>query len=400
MIHILSSKNIDKYIDKISSYKIIFNRMLSLCNDLYLIICKDFSNKEKISISMVAKKLNQLKYIFIYFDEANFDAIEKLSYFNNFTNVKVGKEYVGILKSELLPIRCEWVHVTADNDISSFETIDGKRVKISHVTFDDDFDDSLANVRNIDELSGYRFPESATHLTFGDKYNRVLICLSKNIIYLEFGRCFDKIINPYQLLSVQYLKFGKFYNQDFNFFMLDNLKHLTFGDEFNRCVTNKLPLSITHLVFGNNFNQIVNFTAQKNLTHLTLGVCFNNTILKCLPQFLTHLTLGQNFNQPIKGAIPMRVTHLTFGTCFNQPINKCIPKSVTHLIFGDWFNQPVDGLLPSSIIELTFGSRFNKPINNIPASVRRLTFTNKYNFVQQIPVTVIDLFIAGTRIKR
>jgi len=259
--------------------------MLSLCTELYLIISKNFNDKDKIAMSMTAKKLFGLRDIFTYDSEVDFDAIRKLPYFNNFTNVKMGEQYVSESGAEILPLKCERVHAIVHDHIPLFKTIAGKCVNTWHITFNDNF-----NTVTFDTKSAHIFRTSVTHLTFSKNFNCLMYYyIPNNIIYLDFGYHFNKYIYPPVLKLIKYLKFGKCYNQDADFSLLKNLIHLTFGDDFDRSVTNKLPSSLTHLTFGSNFNQQIN-NIPSSVTHLTFTSGYK--FVESIPSTVTFLVIN------------------------------------------------------------------------------------------------------------
>ena len=85
------------------------------------------------------------------------------------------------------------------------------------------------------------------------------------------------------------------------------------------------------------------------------------------------------------------ITHLTFGTCFNQSID-IFPNSITHLTFGYEFNQKINlsnqimylkldcnnqyliDNFPHSIKELELDYAFDLKLNNLPNSIKKITF--------------------------
>jgi len=282
--------------------------MLSLCADLYLMISRDLNDQEKIRMSMMAKKLVGLKYIFTYVDKIYFNTIKNLSFFDNFTNVMVSQNSFGMWPN-ILPIKCKYVHVTLhEYKIPIFKTTLGKYVRITHLKFDDEFNIKICS-HGPDDVIYDGIPGSVTHLTFGNSFNHPCY-IPANVTHLIFGSSFDEQMYIPISESIKYLKLGDRCNLRPDFSYFKNITHLIFGNDFNQPIDKKLPATITHLTFGNNFNQQIH---------------------DIIPEKVTHLTFGDNFNQLIIGAIPNSVTHLTFGRDFDKKMQEYIPKSVTHL---------------------------------------------------------------------
>jgi hypothetical protein len=177
---------------------------------------------------------------------------------------------------------------------------------------------------------------------------------------------------------------------------------------FNQPLLNELDnlISLTHLTFGYNFNQPLYHSLDNliSLTHLSFGCnCnFNQPLHHSLDKLssLTHLTFGLNFNQPLLNELDnlTSLTHLTFGLNFNQPLLNELDKlsSLTHIGLGNKFKQKHDlpfniksiklycnnqyyiNYLSDNIEEIEFGNKFNLELNNLPSSIKKISF-DKYN---------------------
>ena len=86
-------------------------------------------------------------------------------------------------------------------------------------------------------------------------------------------------------------------------------------------------------------------------------------------------TFGWNFNQQVE--LPQNLIHLTFGEFFNQQVE--LPFNVVYLKLNS--NNNIIDYLPSSIEELELGLTFNLELNNLPNSIKKISFILccKYN---------------------
>ncbi len=123
---------------------------------------------------------------------------------------------------------------------------------------------------------------------------------NKTIKEIQFGHNFNQPIDGLPEVgrsflpnSITHLTFGNNFNKSINK-LPSSITHLEFGNNFNRPVNN-LPNSITHLTFGNNFEQSVD-NLPNLITHLTFGHWFN-LLVNNLPNSITHLTFGERFNK-------------------------------------------------------------------------------------------------------
>ena len=110
-----------------------------------------------------------------------------------------------------------------------------------------------------------------------------------------------------------------------------------------------------------------------------MGEKFNQTIVN-LPNNLTHLIFGNSFNQALTN-LPHGLTHLSFGFHFNQKI-----KTLPNIVFLklNCNNQYIIDYLPNSVEELRLNSEFNLELNNLPTSLRKITFTRYCNYNKEL----------------
>jgi hypothetical protein len=358
--------------------------MLKLYDDLIINIGEDLTDKEKITLSMVSKKLNKFKHKFIYREQIIITKINNLSFFDNF-------ESVIMFNDGRYPKNVKYIYCKANTQTVIFPNI-------THLTFSNDFDQPINNC----------IPDSVTHLTFGQNFNQSIKgCIPNSVTHLIFGSDFDKSIAQHIPDGVTHLTFGKYFTGSIENNLPKKLKSLTLGPHFpytekhipesvtdltlikinrylaNFCLLSSvthltldvglafpggsikqiIPLSVIHLTLGGYFDHhLIPNDIHESVTHLTFGEYFNQRISNCIPRSVTHLTFGRDFNQYIKKSLPRSVTHLTFGRDFNQCIKKSLPQSVTHVTFGHCFNQSID-TIPLSVIKIILSKNYNKPIH-------------------------------------
>ena len=157
-----------------------------------------------------------------------------------------------------------------------------------------------------------------THLTFDDNFDQPIINIPN---------------------TVKYLTFGFYFNRSINNVIPNGVIHLIFGCKFNLIIRDTIPNSVTHLTFGCKFYVSKMDIIPNSVTHLTFG-CSINESKKHYDKFYLMMN-----------AIPDSVTHLTFGYYFNAIINNIIPNSITHLTFGYYFNQSIANSIPNSVTQ-------------------------------------------------
>jgi hypothetical protein len=230
-----------------------------------------------------------------------------------------------------------------------------------------------------------------------------------------FSPEFNKPLDPELLLNYKKIIFS---NYELNYSLFEvyennyfkNLHYI--GSMFNQTLDDSLNklTSLTHLTFGYRFNQKLDDTLNKltSLTHLTFGYSFNQTLDDSLNELtsLTHLTFGRSFNHPLSNSLDKLtlLTNLTFGYWFNQPLINSLEKltSLTHLTLGYSFNQKDDlpfvvksitiecnnsyytDFLPSSIEEIELGHYFSLELNNLPSSIKKISFYKKSKYNKEL----------------
>jgi hypothetical protein len=139
------------------------------------------------------------------------------------------------------------------------------------------------------------------------------------------------------------------------------------GSKFNQEVD--LPLNLVHINFGYRFDQKVDL--PPNLVHINFGCRFDQKV--DLPSNLTHLTFGDYFNQKVN--LPYNLKHLTFGYDFNQKVD--LPLDIKYLKINSNNKNLID-YLPDSIEELVLDCDFNLELNDLPQSIKKITFYSNY----------------------
>jgi len=88
-----------------------------------------------------------------------------------------------------------------------------------------------------------------------------------------------------------------------------------------------------------------------------------------------------NFNK-ICILLPETIKYIRLSNEYNGNL-ACLPSTITHIIFGHKYNNQADNL-HFSIEYLFFGELFNKPIDNLPSCLKKLLFTQKSDFNQNL----------------
>jgi len=137
--------------------------------------------------------------------------------------------------------------------------------------------------------------------------------------------------------------------------------------KFNQPLSNSLAslTSLTHLIFKGIFNQ----SLTNSLESLIL---------------LSHLSLSINFNQ--KDDLPTNIKSLTID-CNNLFYIDFLPYGIEEIKLGIIFNLELDNL-PSSIKKISFfkGSNYNKELNCLPNKLEILELPERYNLqIKNIP---------------
>jgi hypothetical protein len=149
-----------------------------------------------------------------------------------------------------------------------------------------------------------------------------------------------------------------------------------FKPEFNKPLDDYINIiqKYDNLIFSNYSDITICIKTNNQYEYEFTKYYFNQAVIN-LPPNLTHLTFGYYFNQEVIN-LPPNLTHLTFGYYFNQEVD--IPFSVKYLKLN-CNNQNIIDYLPDSIEELELENYFNLELNNLPSSLKKLTF-NKYSF--------------------
>jgi len=160
--------------------------MLSLSSDSILQICRSFSDRDKIRLAAVSKRLDYLTHKFTYYDRIDLEKIVELPYFDNFKHVEV-------------------------SDLK------------------------------------YKCPKFLTHLMFGDRFNQsVKGYIPGTVTHLTFGHHFNQPIEDCIPISVTHLSFCFRFNQSIDG-NIPSVTHLKFGYHFNPKMLNFIPLSVVQI---------------------------------------------------------------------------------------------------------------------------------------------------------
>ena len=325
---------------------------------------KKFSEFEFIKDSCPIKLFNEsLKFIFkklkcknVYVNKyLTEDELEILKN-NKVKNIKI-KDISNISKLNIFPDypELETLEFIFNQPIDDFFSSFPKSVRLTHITFYEDFNQSIDNLRHLNYL---------THLTFHHEINRPINILPINLTHLIL-KFFDQPIDNLQSNSLTYLDFGFIFNQPIvGLKNLPNLTYLDLGRNFNQPIEDLQYLSnLTHLYFSSNFNQpIVCLKYLPKLTYLSFATSnhFNQTI-NYLPPSLISLELSSAFNQPIDVNLPNMTNLQYINNQFLTNFNKF--KSLRTIRFGNDFNQSIDTLSELSLLtSIYFGNNFNRSL--------------------------------------
>ncbi|KAK5577685.1 hypothetical protein RB653_002630 [Dictyostelium firmibasis] len=289
---------------------------------------------------------------------------------------------------------------------------------IKKLKFHDEFNSPLSK-----DLFKDGTGDSVTSITMGNRFNKPLNWLPKNLKSIKLGWEFQQNIYPGQLPStLESIRFSDSYRGTITPGSLgefvnginvvyDGINHQKIGkiENFNE---NKIPSSAVCLEFGSNFNGFIQpgdiphsvtslkfplFYNQKiragtlppSIKSITFGDHWDRFIEPfSLPPSLTSLKFGKRFNNrvdsgPNQVIIPSSITNLEFGASFNQviPIGLFRNSSLKNLKFGEQFDQVIhERTLPKTLISLDLGG-FNKPIlvGSLPQSLENLRFGSFFN---------------------
>uniref|UniRef100_A0A6C0C8B5 F-box domain-containing protein n=1 Tax=viral metagenome TaxID=1070528 RepID=A0A6C0C8B5_9ZZZZ len=181
--------------------------MLSLCDDIFLKLSEELTDKEKIYLTMICKQTDTLKYKFIYKEAIHVYKICKLLYFDNFECVSVSRV------SRKCPKAAKQISLRAYSP--SFPPF------ITHLTYE-----CKKPIINI--------PQTVTHLTFGNSFNRAIDNIPQSVTHITFGASFDQPIKDIIPSSVTHLYFGLHFDQEIKNYIPHSVTHLKFGFFFFR----------------------------------------------------------------------------------------------------------------------------------------------------------------------
>jgi hypothetical protein len=183
--------------------------MLSLPDEMFLMMSGKMNDRRKIRLSMTCRQLNKMKYKMIYSKMMKIKKAAQLPYFDNFSNIFISDRITML-------------------------------------------------------------PKHITNLTFGDKFNRsIKDCIPTSVTHVRFGWHFDQPIKDCIPLSVTHLIFGFKFNQPIKDCIPPSVTHLTFGEYFNQSIKDCIPISVTHLTLGKGFDQPIS-DMPRTLKEITL----------------------------------------------------------------------------------------------------------------------------------
>ena len=141
---------------------------------IYITTFLDIPNRLK--FLSLSKNLHILKDKINYDDKINFDLINKLWYYDRFTNV-VTNYAISVFPKFINHLTFGW---SFNQDIK-----DCIPNSVTHLTFDDDFNQDIKDC----------IPNSVTHLTFGNYFNQnIKDCIPNSVTHLTFGYNFNQDI--------------------------------------------------------------------------------------------------------------------------------------------------------------------------------------------------------------
>jgi hypothetical protein len=165
---------------------------------------------------------------------------------------------------------------------------------------------------------------------------------------------------------------------------IKNCKKIIFSDydDYKICMetNNKYIEKYVRHYKCSRFNQPLSnlLNNLNNITQLTFGYCFNHPISGALNNLnkLTQLTLGYMFDQELN--IPLNIKILKLD-CNNKIIDN-LPNSIEELYLGEYFNSELNNL-PNSIKIISFVkySKYNRELNNLSKSLEKLYLPEKYD---------------------
>ena len=212
------------------------------------------------------------------------------------------------------------------------------------VSFGSEFD------RKIDGL----IPSSVTDLTFGSKLCQKIQLLPHALQKLVIVGNIERPLMDIVPASVTHLAVRKLLPNALSMGFPETVTHLTVDNHWDRrlaCIDKithltllrldggksncEIPSSVTHLTIS---SWMKNLKIPITVKHLSIGYTYtldNDTI----PASVTHLVLRYDFDGPIENMIPASVTHLTFKSRYDTE-KYVIPSTVKYLTLTNP-NKPV-----------------------------------------------------------
>ena len=177
--------------------------------------------------------------------------------------------------------------------------------------------------------------------------------------------------------------------------MPNSITHLTFGNDFNRSVNN-LPNNLTHLTFAKFFDKPVN-KLPNSITHLSINSDFFDKPINKLPILISHLTITSHYFNNSIAKLPNSITHLTINCRgFNQKIKK-LPDSIIEFGFDSYskIKNCVPENIENIIIYFDDDNKYNQIINNLPLGVKNIKINNvnKKHYLNKVPFGTIVMDI-------
>lgn len=274
--------------------------------DILIHICTFSSNRIILNLLSCSKILHQSKKNVLFNGNVwigsrrEYDKINNLWYFNNFTNVSCHPNGAKI-PSNAINLTFNYMN---HGQIPEIDIPD----KVQKITF------MYGWFANTLPKKSFQF---LTHIIFSPDVNQAIKVgiLPQSLTHLELGSHFNQSLEPGvfpQLLT--YLKLGVNFNQPIQ--------------------PGVFPQSLTHLIFSTYFNQQIELgILSQSLIHLEFGKWYNKLIISgTLPENIICLIFGEFFNQPLKNILGSNVEKLTLGTAFNQKIRKkYMPQSLKYI---------------------------------------------------------------------
>ncbi|BCS83513.1 putative FNIP repeat-containing protein [Cotonvirus japonicus] len=188
-------------------------------------------------------------------------------------------------------------------------------------------------------------PECLQTLKIGTNFNKSIKYLPHKLEKLIFGKDSKFMYSVRGILprTLKILKFGAHFNQDIEDCFPNGLIKLEFGDIFNMPIKRKikirkcvppifkmfnikkfLPNSLEYVKFGMYFNQSINNAIPTNMRKIILGIHYNK-IISHVPKNLTYVELNMGFRFGI-GKSLKNITHIKIPKTLYSYYLKDLPK--------------------------------------------------------------------------